>query len=147
MAYSRSPTNRRASEASGRDGFGTLMRGRNKLIWGWREKMMVYYKKLRAKEAAGRDGAMTRSVQGYPLVLNLKLRWVFNTTQSCSELVVIGAESGVRLSFQQRDDKVSVLHRDYCVFVRLVAPLLLVQLPSNICWRRRADTFRPCRDK
>lgn len=37
-------------------------------------KMMVYYKKLRAKEAAGRDGAMTRSVQGCPLVLNLKLR-------------------------------------------------------------------------
>lgn len=41
--------------------------------------MTVYYKKLRAKEAAGRDGAMTRSVQGcygefltlHSLVLNL----------------------------------------------------------------------------
>lgn len=56
--------------------------------------MMVYYKKLRDKEAAGRDGAMTQSVQGCPLVLNLKLRWVFNTTQSCSERVVIVNETG-----------------------------------------------------
>lgn len=91
--------------------------------------MMVYYTKLRAKEAAGRDGAMTRSVQGCPLVLNLMFRWVFNTTQSCSELVVIGAESGVRLSF------LFYIETIVCLY------------DSSNYQVTSADTFRPCRDK